>query len=50
MTIYVRPAGRGNWSETRLPIDSAHLPPMVVRVGDRFVLGGVQFRVTRVEP
>lgn len=48
MTIYFRPVGRGNWAETALPVNCRHLPPLAVRVGERFTLGGVVFRVTRI--
>lgn len=50
MTLHLRPVGRGNWHQVVWQIDSAHVPPMTVGVGDRFELGGVVFRVVRVLP
>lgn len=50
MTLILRPVGRGNWRAQTFTVDERHVPPMLVRVGERFVLGGVEFRISRVLP
>lgn len=53
MTLVLRRIGRGNWSPVRLAYDPAHqhqLPTGVeARVGARFDLAGVTYRVSKVE-
>ena len=54
MTLVLRRIGRGNWSPVSLAYDAAHqgqLPTAVqARVGARFELGGVTYRVSKVIP
>jgi hypothetical protein len=50
MTLIVRPVGRGNWRPQNFTVDERHVPPMLVQVGQRFELGGVMFRISRVLP
>lgn len=51
MTLVIRPVGRGNWRPVRMTIDDPQRAgPMLVQPGARFELGGVVWRVVRVEP
>lgn len=54
MTLVMRRVGRGNWSALRLQYDAVRqgqLPtPVEARVGARFEIGGVLYRVARVLP
>ena len=54
MTLILRRVGRGNWSPVRLQYDAAHqaqMPtPVQARVGARFELAGVVYRVSKVLP
>lgn len=50
MTLILRPVGRGNWRPQTFTVDEHHVPPMFVRVGQRFELGGVVFRIAKVLP
>jgi hypothetical protein len=48
--LFLKPKGPGNWRTTVMSIEGAHLQPLYVRVGHCFDLGGVVFRICRVEP
>jgi len=48
--LILRPQGRGNWAVTRITIDGGRLGPMTFRKGQRIELGGIVFRVVRVQP
>lgn len=48
--LILRPKGRGNWAPTRITIDGDRLGAMTFRRGQLIPLGGVLFRVVRVEP
>lgn len=50
MILVCRPKGRGNWATTVFAIEGAHVSPMLVRVGTTFTLGGIVWRICRVEP
>lgn len=53
MTLILRRVGRGRWSTVRLTYDPARqgqLPTGVeARIGARFDIAGVMYRVSRVE-
>ena len=48
--LILRPVGRGNWATAELSISSDRAQPLLVKVGDRFELAGVTWRVVRVLP
>ncbi len=48
MTVLCKPAGRGNWAVLTLRYAGPQMAPFVVRVGERFVLAGVTWRVCEV--
>lgn len=48
--LILRPAGRGNWATATLKIDSSRAQPLLVKVGDRFPIAGVVWRVVEVRP
>lgn len=54
MTLILRRVGRGNWSPVQLQYDAAHqaqMPtPVQARIGARFELAGVVYRVSKVLP
>lgn len=53
MTVLLRPPGRGNWAPLtlRLGPPGKHGPlPLEVQVGQRWVLDGKVFRVSKVLP
>ncbi len=50
MTVILKPAGRGKWHEVTMQIVGARAAPLLVRPGATFTLGGVVWRVCRVEP
>jgi hypothetical protein len=50
VTLIIRPVGRGNWRAQAFTVDERHVPPMFVQVGQRFDLGGVTFRISKVLP
>ena len=50
MTLEVKPKGRGNWAVLTLKIEGRHLPPLLVRVGQTLMLGGVEFKIVGVFP
>ena len=48
--LTLKPKGRGNWKTLQLRVSGAHLPALTVRPGDLVTLGGVVFRVCRIQP
>lgn len=50
MTLILRPKGRGNWAVTTLVLEGTHALPILIRAGQTFSLGGVQFRIVQVKP
>lgn len=48
--LILKPKGRGNWKPLVLAIEGAHLPLLMVRVGEVLTLGGVVFRIAEVLP
>ncbi len=50
MTVVCKPVGPGNWTPLRLTYTGRRTAPMLVRVGERFTLGGVAWRICRVLP
>ena len=50
MTVIAVPVGPGNWSAIRLTYAGPQLAPFTVRVGERFELGGITWRVRAIEP
>ena len=53
MTLVLVPCGRGRWSPIRVSYDPRRrqLPNLVeVKVNDRIPIGGIAYRVARVEP
>lgn len=49
MTVLAKPVGRGNWCTLRLQYTGPQMAPFVVRVGERFELAGVTWRVCEVQ-
>ena len=50
MTLICVPIGRGKWAALRLVYDGPQMSPFVARVGERFELAGVTWRVRTIEP
>lgn len=50
MLLILRPVGRGNWRTAQLSVDTDRAQPLLVKVGDRFELAGVTWRVVRILP
>ena len=50
MTVIAKPTGRGNYAVITIEIKGRHMTPLMVRPGDRFTLGLVQFKVVEVLP
>jgi hypothetical protein len=48
MTLILKPRGRGNWGTVVLQVHGQRAAPLLVRVGDPIVLGGVTFKITEV--
>lgn len=48
MTVVAKPAGRGNWASLTLSLTGTRAQPLLVKVGDRFELAGVTWRVVEV--
>lgn len=50
MTLVLKPIGRGNWRAMTWPIDERRVPRLLVAVGQRIAIGGITFRIARIEP
>lgn len=48
--LILRPIGRGNWKTAQLSVDGVRAQPLLVKVGDKFTLAGVTWRVVKVLP
>lgn len=48
--LILRPTGRGNWKTAQLCVDGDRAQPLLVKVGDKFTLAGVTWRVVKVLP
>ena len=48
MTVIAKPVGPGNWAPLTLRYRGPQMAPFVVRIGERFDLAGVTWRVCRV--
>lgn len=50
MTVLCKPIGRGRWTPMLLTYAGPQLAPFTVRLGERFTMGGVTWRVCEVRP
>ena len=50
MKLVLKPLGRGNWAAITMEMEGNRAAPLLVRVGDHMVLGGITFRITGVQP
>lgn len=50
MTLHLRPVGRGRWRLAVMTLTSDRAAPYAVKVGDRFPLAGIVWRVVKVLP
>jgi hypothetical protein len=50
LTLILRPPGRGNWSPLVLAIEGKRAAPLLVWRGQLLTLGGVVYRIARVQP
>lgn len=50
MTLTLKPIGRGNWRAMSVAIDERRVPRLLVAIGQRFTLGGITFRISRIDP
>lgn len=48
--LIAKPAGRGNWHQIVVAVEGPRAQPLLVKVGDRFELAGVTWRVVKVLP
>jgi len=48
--VIAKPTGRGNYAVITIEIKGRHMTPLMVRPGDRFMLGLVQLKVVEVRP
>jgi hypothetical protein len=50
MTLILRPPGRGNWAALTITVNGKRAAPMLIRAGQRMMLGGMVFRIAKVLP
>lgn len=50
MMLICRPVGRGNWHTAQFSVSGERAQPLLVKVGERFTVAGVTWRVVRVLP
>lgn len=50
MTVIAKPIGPGNWAPLRLTYTGPQMAPFVVRIGERFELAGLVWRVCEIRP
>jgi len=48
--LILRPPGRGNWAPITLAVSGLRLGPVDFHVGQRVLLGGQEWRVSKVLP
>lgn len=49
MTLTLRPPGRGNWHPLVMRLSGAR-SSLFIRVGQTLFLGGITYRISKVEP
>lgn len=47
--LTLKPKGRGNWTAIVMAIEGRRASPLLIRVGQTIELGGVVWRICRVE-
>ncbi len=50
MMLICSPVGRGNWHTAQFSVSGDRAQPLLVKVGERFTVAGVTWRVVRVLP
>lgn len=50
MRLTLKPKGRGNWTSITMQIDGDRASPLLIRAGQALTLGGVVWRICRVQP
>lgn len=50
MMLICRPVGRGNWRTAQFTVTGDRAQPLLVKVGERFTVAGVTWRVVKVLP
>lgn len=50
MMLICRPVGRGNWHTAQFSVTGERAQPLLVKVGERFTVAGVTWRVVKVLP
>jgi hypothetical protein len=50
MMLICRPVGRGNWTTAQFHVTGERAQPLLVKVGERFTVAGVTWRVVRILP
>jgi len=50
MIVILRPPGRGNWAPLTIKVSGRRLAPVDLYVGQRVVLGGYEWRISKVVP
>lgn len=48
--LLLKPRGRGNWTPLVVAIEGKRASPLLIRPGQTLVLGGVTYRIARVDP
>jgi hypothetical protein len=48
--IVAKPVGRGNWSRIEMAIRGDRAQPLLVKIGDRFTMAGITWRICEVKP
>jgi hypothetical protein len=49
MILTLRPVGRGNWKTVTIRIEGTRALPLLVSVNDRIPLGGITYRIVKVQ-
>ena len=50
MTLILRPRGRGNWAAITIQVSGRRLGPIDFHVGQLVMLGGANWRISKVMP
>ena len=50
MTLVLKPRGRGNWKPVLMTLAGERAAPLLLRAGMFLELGGIVFRITKVQP
>lgn len=48
LTLVLKPQGRGNWKPLVLSVVGERAAPLLVRVGEIWPIGGINFRIVSV--